>query len=258
MCYSSFVNILFTCLFAVEPTLMEFRSVSEDGCHWTVPQSEEGEGWGRNVPHWQSMRGCGGALWTAWTPSLSLPQVKITTVANLKGLTRTKATGAKNSEALVAQSCLLLLCQYIKPESFYIFCQVYPLGWIIKNDAGFVKWPLARIIIYLWFILSTKSLFQLDILPVCHSLSNKWSKQKTQHKLTEMLHLSVISTAPHVMNFGYNCSMLCCICFYWAGGVLKTWSTLGVPLHICTGSERNDKTGIRKAKCEYCWCRQEE
>lgn len=68
----------------------------------------------------------------AWTPSLSLPLAKITTVANPKKLTWTKATGAKNSEALVAQSCLLLLCQYIKPDGFYIFGQVSPPGWIFK------------------------------------------------------------------------------------------------------------------------------
>lgn len=48
------------------------------------------------------------------------------------GLTWTKATGAKNSEALVAQSCLLLLYQYINPDGFYIFCQVSPHGWILK------------------------------------------------------------------------------------------------------------------------------
>lgn len=73
------------------------------------------------VGHWESLDSL----------SLSAP-MKIITVANLKGLTWTKATGAKNSEALVAQSCLLLLCQYINPDGFYTFCQVSLPGWILK------------------------------------------------------------------------------------------------------------------------------
>lgn len=89
---------------------------------WNVPPNGESEGRGRNVPHWQFNGGvAGGGLQRqisgVQTPSLSLSlSTSGEDLAPLWQRRRThfglEATGAKNTQALVAQRCLVLLIQY--------------------------------------------------------------------------------------------------------------------------------------------------
>lgn len=91
---------------------------------WNVPPSEEGEGGGRNVPHWQLN---GRALGVRWEEVCTAPQHGLplslspppslllsTSGEGFAPLWRiqkdslwTEATGAKNTLALVAQQCLV-------------------------------------------------------------------------------------------------------------------------------------------------------
>lgn len=103
---------------------------------WNVPPNEEDEGWGRNVPHWQLKGVCGGVAGgvlqqqssTSWTPSLSLPpsgEDFVPLWQIWKDSLWTEATGAKNTLALVAQLCLVLLFAVQAVLIFYICYEEY-------------------------------------------------------------------------------------------------------------------------------------